>query len=74
MNYLQDQILLAKEIGILFKSDKREEHRILKEESLYKRKNKNFQSSLIEIQNELRELLVKIPNVPHHLVPSGKSE
>ena len=59
----------------MFKSDKREEANCLKEESLrIKEKTKALQSSLIEIQNELRELLVKIPNVPHHLVPSGKSD
>ena len=66
---------IAKEIGILFKSDKRVEANILKEESLnIKEKTKAFQSSLSEIQNEIKELLVQIPNVPHYLVPSGKSE
>ena len=67
--------IIAKEIGILFKSDKGEEANSLKEESLsIKEKTKALQSSLSEIQNKIRELLVQIPNVPHKLVPSGKSD
>ena len=68
--------IIAKEIAILFKSDKRQESfQFLKRRiSPYKRKNKNTSIFSLEIQNKIRELLVKIPNVPHHLVPSGKSD
>ena len=66
---------IAKEIGILFKSGKGEEANSLKEESAQiKEKTKVLQSTLSEIENELRELLVQIPNIPHQLVTSGKSD
>lgn len=66
---------IAKEIGILFKSGKGEEANSLKEESVHiKEKTKALQSSLSEIENEIRELLVQIPNVPHSSVPEGKSD
>ena len=66
---------IAKEIGILFKSGKGEEANSLKEESAQiKEKTKVLQSILSKIENQIRELLVQIPNVPHQLVPSGKSD
>ena len=66
---------IAKEIGFLFKSNNREEANSLKEESVQiKEKTKGLQTSLSEIQNKIRELLVQIPNVPNKLVPLGKSE
>ena len=66
---------IAKEIGVLFKSNKREEANSLKEESVQiKEKTKALQTSLSEIQSKIRELLVQIPNVPNKLVPLGKSE
>ena len=66
---------IAKEIGVLFKSGKGEEANSLKEESVQiKEKTKVLQSSLSEIENEIRELLVQIPNVPHFSVPVGKSD
>ena len=66
---------IAKEIGVLFKSGKGEEANSLKEESSQiKEKTKVLQSTLSEIENQIRELLVQIPNVPHQLVPSGKSD
>ena len=65
---------IAKEIGILFKSGKGEQSNSLKEESSQiKEKTKVLQSSLSEIENHIRELLVQIPNIPHQLVPIGKS-
>ncbi len=66
---------IAKEIGILFKSGKGEEANSLKEDSVQiKEKTKVLQSTLSEIENKIRELLVQIPTVPHQLVPSGKSD
>jgi len=66
---------IAKEIGILFKSGKRAEANVLKEESVkIKEKTKALQSSLSEIENDIWKLLVQIPNIPHPSVPSGKSD
>ena len=66
---------IAKEIGILFKSDKGEEANILKEESVQiKEKTKSLQSSLSEIESDIWKLLVQIPNIPHPSVPAGKSD
>ena len=66
---------IAKEIGVLFKSGKGEEANSLKEESSQiKEKTKVLQSNLSEIESEIRDLLVQIPNVPHSSVPEGKSD
>jgi len=66
---------IAKEIGILFKSEKGEEANILKEESVQiKEKTKALQSSLSEIESDIWKLLVQIPNIPHLSVPAGKSD
>ena len=66
---------IAKEIGVLFKSNNREEASSLKEESVQiKEKTKALQTFLSETQSKISELLVQIPNVPNKLVPLGKSE
>ena len=66
---------IAKEIGVLFKLNNREEANSLKEESIQiKEKTKALHTSLSEIQNKIRELLVQIPNVPNKLVPLGNTE
>ncbi|MAR40231.1 MAG: serine--tRNA ligase [Flavobacteriales bacterium] len=66
---------IAKEIGVLFKTGKGEEANSLKEESSQiKEKTKVLQSNLSEIESEIRDLLVQIPNVPHSSVPEGKSD
>ncbi len=75
-----DQILserntISKEIGNLFKSGKVEEANALKA----KTGEINDKAELLKVElnkaaDELHELLVQLPNVPHELVPLGKSE
>ena len=65
---------LAKEIGILFKSGKKEEADQLKAKtSELKVLAKELNDTLEAAKKDLEELLVKVPNVPHSSVPGGKS-
>jgi len=74
----QDDILaqvnaISKEIGILFKSGKSEEANQAKENSIsLKDKVKELSDKLGKIEEELHELLVQLPNLPHSSVPKGK--
>ena len=66
---------IAKEIGILFKEGKGTETNDLKEESAQiKEKTKSLQSTLSDREHQIWEKLVQIPNIPHFLVPNGKSD
>ena len=67
--------LIAKEIAILFKEGKGIEANSLKEESAtIKEKTKKLQAALSDIENQIWEKLVQIPNIPHSSVPKGKSD
>ncbi len=64
---------LAKEIGDLYKSGKRDEADVLKQETAtIKDKSKELDVQLSEIETELKDALVVLPNVPHSSVPVGK--
>ena len=66
---------LSKEIGQLFRQGKREEAEAAKARtSELKEKSKALAEALNTTIAELDQLLVTIPNVPHHSVPAGKSE
>ncbi|MCK9220657.1 MAG: serine--tRNA ligase [Bacteroidales bacterium] len=66
--------ILAKEIGILFKSGKTVEANHLKEQtSELKNQGKELDLEFEQIKKELDELLVRVPNLPHPSVPSGKT-
>lgn len=66
---------LAKEIGQLYKSGKREEAEKIKEASTnLKREAKELENVLNEISTLLNSKLVEIPNLPHISVPKGNSE
>ena len=66
--------LLAKEIGILFKSGKTEEANQIKEKtSELKNLAKELSETLESAKKELEELLVRVPNLPHASVPAGKT-
>ena len=75
-----DQILserntISKEIGNLFKSGKVEEANALKAKTgEINEKAEQLKVELNQAADELHELLVQLPNIPHELVPSGKSE
>jgi seryl-tRNA synthetase len=67
--------VLAKQIGVLFKTGKQEEANKLKERTTIL---KESGSALKEKQNiiseQLNSLLYQVPNVPNEVVPAGKSE
>jgi seryl-tRNA synthetase len=65
---------LAKEIGNLMKSGQKEEAEKLKAETAdLKAKSKTLSEELSEIETELHQALVKLPNIPHESVPAGRS-
>jgi len=65
---------LAKQIGELYKSGKLTEANVLKQDSLsIKEQSKALQTKQIELEKEIQEILVQIPNIPHPTVPAGKS-
>ena len=65
---------LAKEIGAYFKNGEKEkaEEAKLKTVTL-KQESKTLSDKLNRVSQELQELLIHIPNVPHESVPSGKT-
>jgi len=66
---------LAKEIGNLFKTGKREEAEVLKKEtSELKEKASVLKEKQIENKTLLEEKLLEIPNIPNPSVPFGKSD
>jgi seryl-tRNA synthetase len=63
----------AKDIGALMKSGKKEEAEKIKDEnSLLKNKAKNLEGIMKAAEDELINILVRIPNLPHASVPEGK--
>tara|TARA_B100001057_G_scaffold259491_1_gene259689 strand:- start:3453 stop:4721 length:1269 start_codon:yes stop_codon:yes gene_type:complete len=66
---------LSKEIGMLYKSGKVEEANAKKAETAdLKEKSHELSQVLSSTENELKELIVQIPNIPHESVPTGNSE
>ncbi|HVD98217.1 MAG TPA: serine--tRNA ligase [Cytophagaceae bacterium] len=73
-NVLSEANNLAKEIGNLMKSGKKEEAEKLKaSNSELKEKAKILSDKLTPLEDEQNEVLVKLPNLPHASVPFGKS-
>ena len=65
---------LSREIGELFKSGKKEEAEKLKQQSTeYKNKEAELDKMLKDVEQELYNVLVLLPNLPHDSVPEGKS-
>lgn len=65
---------IAKEIGILFQSGKPAEANQLKEESgELKNRSKEAETAMERAMKEMEDLMVLLPNLPHHSVPAGKS-
>ena len=74
-NTLAESNKLSKEIGMLYKSGKVEEANAKKAETAdLKEKSQELSQVLSSTENELKELLVQIPNIPHESVPTGNSE
>ncbi len=66
---------LAKQIGELYKSGNATEANELKQKSgLVKEQSKALQAKQTELEKEIQDILVQIPNIPHNSVPSGKSD
>ena len=66
---------LAKQIGELYKTGKAVEANMLKEESsAIKESSKALQTKQSELEKEIQDILVQIPNIPYPTVPAGKSD
>lgn len=66
---------LSKEIGMLFKNGKAEEANTAKAKTVeLKNSIADLSSVQSSILDELNDLLLQIPNIPHSSVPAGKGE
>lgn len=66
--------MLSKSIGQLFKEGKTDEANKSKAETtVLKEDIAKLNDKLNELTTQLEELLVQLPNVPHHSVPKGKT-
>ncbi|MCL2598116.1 MAG: serine--tRNA ligase [Paludibacter sp.] len=73
-NFSAKMNALSKEIGILFSQGKTDEATAAKAETAdLKEKIKIFSEKLTEIEQNISEILVTIPNLPHVSVPEGKN-
>ena len=74
-NTLAESNKLSKEIGMLYKSGNVGQANAKKVETAdLKEKSQELSQVLSSTENELKELLVQIPNIPHESVPTGNSE
>ena len=66
---------LAIQIGELYKTGKSQEANALKEESSrIKEESKALQHKQAELEKDIQNILVQIPNIPHSSVHAGKSD
>jgi len=66
---------ISKEIGMLFKSGKTEEANVAKTKTTaLKELISNLTNELSQINEELRIATLRLPNLPHKSVPTGKSD
>lgn len=64
----------SKEIGILMKQGKADESAAAKQKAAeYSEESKTLRVNLVEIEKQIDELIVKLPNVPHVSVPKGRT-
>jgi len=70
---LAEMNALSKEIGMLFKQDKQAEANAAKEKTVVLKDSiKELTDKQAAIEQQLNDLLVQIPNLPHESVPAGK--
>jgi seryl-tRNA synthetase len=70
---LSESNQLSKKVADFFKQGNKEDAEKAKEQSAsLKDKTGSMQETLRELETKLEEILVKIPNLPHTLVPKGK--
>ena len=73
-NNLAEANKLSKEIGDLFKSGKKEEAEAAKPQvAALKEASKELEQTLQQTEEAQKQLLYTIPNVPHDIVPAGKT-
>jgi seryl-tRNA synthetase len=66
---------LSKEVGALMREGKKDEAESKKAESrAVAEKVKGIEAKLDEMENELRAILTRVPNLPHESVPVGADE
>ncbi len=71
---LSRQNAIAKEIGELFKQGKKAEADAKKAETAaLKESSKQFEAGLAKAEEDIKDILVRIPNTPHTSVPLGKT-
>ena len=71
---LNKQNIIAKEIGELFKQGKKAEAEGRKNDSAsLKEGSKDLETQLAKFEDELKDILVRMPNLPHKSVPLGKT-
>jgi len=74
-NNLAEANKLSKSIGLLFKEGKREEAEQMKSRTAeLKTLSKNLGDKKVQVEKELQELIVSLPNIPHSTVKPGKGE
>ena len=72
---LSESNKLSKDIGMLYKSGNLDKANAKKTETAdLKEKSQELSQVLSSTENELKEKLVQIPNIPHESVPVGNSE
>jgi seryl-tRNA synthetase len=73
-NLLAEQNTLAKQIGEMFRTGKKDEAEDLRNKSLaIKETSKELEERQTNLESEIHELLVRLPNLPHSSVPKGKT-
>lgn len=71
---LAESKVLAKQIGELYQKGQAAGAEQLKEKtSLLKQQSKALQEALDALSREQEELMVQLPNLPHHTVPAGST-
>ncbi len=72
---LAESNTISKEIGQLFQAGKREEAEAMKSKTVeLKTRTQELKDQQHKIDEELKQLLYKLPNVPHESVPLGNSD
>ncbi len=65
----------AKQIGMLMKQGKQEEATAIREKvAAYKDSNKELETAMNQAEEDMKQLLYTVPNVPHASVPEGHSD
>ena len=66
---------IAKKIGSLYKNGEVKAANDLKQESLVlKEQSKLLQTNKNQLEQDIQDILIQIPNTPHHSVPQGSSD